>query len=161
MYPQLTAHFSSLGKNFKTMVRTVNKKWFTEDSGDSPDRIKTDWQISIQIIWYDSIMGCSHGDVRFKVTTEGCYKLRLSSKTWCVMINIRSHICGNLESIEANIDTIGLGKRDIRSRHFLRLRLRLRNFILGAYIIEHILNILLCLDLFWKDTLHRLGAEKK
>ena len=61
-------------------------------------------------------------------------------------INTRRQTCGKLEIIEVNIDTSGHGKKDIRDRNFSRLRLKLRNMILGAYRNDNSLNILLCLD---------------
>ena len=36
-------------------------------------------------------------------------------------INIRSHICANFDMIEENIDTSGIGKRNIRYIPCLRL----------------------------------------
>ena len=102
------------------------------------------------IIQYDNLPVCRHDGFKLKVTTEGCYKPCLSSKTWCVRSNIRSHICGNLDSIEAKIDKSGLGKRYIRALYYLRLHLNIENMMLGKHIIG-----LSCKSLRWFDVLQK------
>ena len=68
----------------KTWCVRVNIRRFAEDSSDSLDRIK----VKSHIIWDNNLTIGRLGDVRFNITTEGCEEPCLSSKSWCVRVNI-------------------------------------------------------------------------
>ena len=66
-----------------------------------------------------------------------------------VRINIIRHMCGNLERIEANIETSSIEKKDIMYRPCLRLCLTLDNCKLCG---EHSVKYLLRLEVVQTDN---------
>ena len=78
---------------------------------------------------------------------------------WCVRINIRRHICENLDKIYSKSDRGVIWKREIIYIHCLRFNLKLGNLMLGGHRIRLSLKSLLWHDVIqtWWVRLVRLG----
>ena len=150
--------FFVLHKFLKIMARTVERKWFKEDLSNYPSIIETGWQIRNQISRDNNLPVGSLGDIRLEVITEERDETHLSSKAWCVRVNIRRLAASDsLDTIKIRIqirwDENLLGgnflNRVIRAIHYLRFHLKLEILMLGNHIIEQSLKLLLKLGELW------------